>query len=68
MEAVRQKSRYNQLSLYQIREIEIYLLSQSLDNLGTTQDECLGRTRWSSPLDLATYLYYFTSGCVPIII
>ena len=43
------------------------LLSQSLDDLGTTQGECLGRTRWSSPLDLTTYLYYFTSGCVPII-
>ena len=25
MEAVRQKSRYNQLSIYQIRKIEIYL-------------------------------------------
>jgi len=43
------------------------LLSQSLDDLGTTQGEYLGRTRWSSPLDLTTYLYYFTSGCVPII-
>ena len=40
-----------------------YVLSQSLDDLGTTWDECLGRTRWSSPLDLTTYLYYFTSGC-----
>ena len=27
----------------------------------------LGRTQWSSLLDLTTYLYYFTSGCVPII-
>jgi len=43
------------------------VLSQSLDDLGITQGECLGRTRWSSPLDLTTYLYYFTSGCVPII-
>jgi len=43
------------------------LLSQSLDDLGTTQGECLGRTQWSSLLDLTTYLYYFTSGCVPII-
>ena len=33
------------------------------DHLG----ECLGRTRWSSPLDSTTYLYYFTSGCTPII-
>ena len=43
------------------------LLSQSLDDLGTTLGECLGRTRWSSPLDWTTYLYYFTSGCTPII-
>jgi len=43
------------------------LLSQSLDDLGTTLGECLGRTQWSSLLDLTTYLYYFTSGCVPII-
>jgi len=42
------------------------LLSQSLDDLGTTLGECLGRAQWSSPLDLATYLYYFTSGCVLI--
>jgi len=27
------------------------LLSQSLDDLGTTLGECLGRTRWSSPLN-----------------
>ena len=40
--------------------------SQSLDNLGITQGECLGRTQWSSLLDLTTYLYYFTSGCAPI--
>jgi len=45
----------------------ILLLSQSLDDLGTTQGECLGRTWWSSLLDLATYLYYLTSGCVFII-
>ena len=44
----------------------VLLLSQSLDDLGTTRDECLGRTRWSSPLDSTTYLYYFTSGCTPI--
>jgi len=43
------------------------MLSQSLDDLGTTRGECLGRTRWSSPLDSTTYLYYFTSGCTPII-
>jgi len=43
------------------------LLSQSLDDLGTTRGEYLGRTRWSSPLDLTIYLYYFTSGCTPII-
>jgi len=35
------------------------LLSQSLDDLGTTRGECLGRTRWSSLLDFTTYLYYF---------
>jgi len=46
---------------------QVLLLSQSLNDLGTTQGECLGRTQWSSPLDLTTYLYYFTSGCVPII-
>jgi len=43
------------------------LLSQSLDDLGTTRGECLGKTRWSSLLDLTIYLYYFTSGCTPII-
>ena len=42
------------------------LLSQSLDDLGTTRGECLERTWWSSPLDSTTYLYYFTSGCTPI--
>ena len=42
------------------------MLSQSLDDLGTTRGECLGRTRWSSPLDSTTYLYYFTSGCTSI--
>jgi len=31
----------------------------SLDDLGTTRGECLGRTQWSSPLDWTTYLYYF---------
>jgi len=45
----------------------VLMLSQSLDDLGITLGECLGRTRWSSLLDLTTYLYYFTSGCVPII-
>jgi len=35
------------------------LLLQDLDDLGTTQGECLGRTRWSSPLNWTTYLYYF---------
>jgi len=44
-----------------------HLLSLSLDDSRITRDKCLGRTQWSSPLDLATYLYYFTSGCVPII-
>ena len=38
----------------------------SLDDSRSTQDECLGRTQWSSPLDLTIYLYYFTSGCAPI--
>jgi len=42
------------------------MLSQSLDDLGITLGECLGRTQWSSLLDLTTYLYYFTSGCTPI--
>jgi len=37
----------------------VCLLSQSLDNLGITRGECLERTRWSSPLDWTTYLYYF---------
>jgi len=45
---------------------QVLLLSQSLDDLGTTWGECLGRTRWSSSLDSTTYLYYFTSGCIPI--
>ena len=36
-----------------------YLLSQGLDDLGTTRGECLGRTRWSSLLDWTIYLYYF---------
>ena len=43
-----------------------HLLSQSLNDLGTTQDECLERTWWSSLLDSTTYLYYFTSGYAPI--
>jgi len=34
-----------------IKGVTDWLLSQSLDVLGTTLDECLGRTRWSSPLD-----------------
>jgi len=54
--------------VYCDKQVEEVVLSQSLDNLGTTQGECLERTWWSSPLDLTTYLYYFTSGCVPIII
>jgi len=45
----------------------VLLLSQGLDDLGTTRGECLGRTRgeclgrtrWSSLLDWTTYLYYF---------
>ena len=45
----------------------VLLLLQSLDDSGTTLGECLGRTQWSSPLELATYLYYFTSGCASII-
>jgi len=40
-------------------EFSTKLLSQSLDDLGTTLGECLGRTRWSSSLDCTTYLYYF---------
>jgi len=36
-----------------------HLLSLSLDDSRTTLGKCLGRTRWSSPLDLAVYLYYF---------
>jgi len=44
----------------------VQVLSQSLDDLGTTLGECLGRTRWSSPLDSTTYLYNFTSDCTPI--
>ena len=35
------------------------VLSLSLDNSRTTRCECLERTRWSSPLDWTTYLYYF---------
>ena len=35
------------------------MLSLSLDDSRTTRCECLGRTRWSSPLDWTTYLYYF---------
>ena len=53
--------------LYKIYVVQnVSMLSQSLDDLGITLGECLGRTWWSSPLDLATYLYYFTSGCVLI--
>ena len=37
----------------------VVLLSLSLDDSRTTLGECLGRTRWSSPLDWTTYLYYF---------
>jgi len=40
----------------------ILVLSLSLDNSRITQGKCLERTRWSSPLDLTIYLYYFTSG------
>jgi len=46
----------------------VLLLSQSLDDLGTTRGKCLEKTQWSSLLDLTTYLYYFTSGCTPITI
>jgi len=42
-----------------IRRLQDVMLSQSLDDLGTTRGECLGRTRWSSSLDWTTYLYYF---------
>ena len=42
-----------------VKYISSVVLSQSLDDLGTTRGECLGRTRWSSPLDWTTYLYYF---------
>jgi len=42
---------------------QVLLLPLGLDDSRTTQGECLERTRWSSPLDLTTYLYYFTSGC-----
>jgi len=45
----------------------VLLLLQSLDDLGTTRGECLGRTWWSSPLDWTTYLYYFTSGCTLLV-
>jgi len=41
------------------------LLSQSLDDLGTTLGECLGRTQWGSPLDSTTYLYYFYKWLYP---
>ena len=41
------------------REIIHQVLSLSLDDSRTTRGECLGRTRWSSPLDWTTYLYYF---------
>ena len=47
-------------------DCEKQVLSQSFDDLEITRGECLERTRWSSPLDLTTYLYYFTSGCAPI--
>ena len=40
-------------------EIPSRLLSLSCEDSRTTLDECLGRTRWSSSLDLTTYLYYF---------
>jgi len=51
---------------YEIHDKEMLaMLSQSLDDLGITLGKCLGRTRWSSPLDSTTYLYYFTSGYTP---
>ena len=34
-----------------VKYISSVVLSQSLDDLGTTRGECLGRTRWSSLLD-----------------
>jgi len=43
------------------------VLSLSLDDSRTTQDECLGRTQWSSPLDSTIYLYYFYKWLCPII-
>jgi len=49
------------------QSLEGRVLSLSLNNSRITRDECLERTWWSSLLDLATYLYYFTSGCAPII-
>jgi len=56
------------IEVISVREwYQVFLLSLSLDDSRITRDECLGRTQWSSLLDLATYLYYFTSGYVPII-
>jgi len=55
------------IEVISVREwYRVLLLLQSLDDLGTTLGECLGRTRWSFPLDSTIYLYYFTSGCTPI--
>jgi len=64
------KPELSQLLFTSIRQrelVRVLMLSQSLGDLGTTRGECLGRTRWSSPLDWTTYLCYFTSGCTPII-
>jgi len=37
----------------------VLMLSLSLDDSRITQGEYLGRTQWSSSLDLTVYLYYF---------
>ena len=39
--------------------IQSQMLLLSLDDSRITRGECLGRTRWSSSLDLTIYLYYF---------
>jgi len=52
--------------LWKKYKISLVLLL-SLDDSRTTWSKCLEKTRWSSSLDLSTYLYYFTSGYVSII-
>ena len=61
------KKRWLESCLEKLKSLKNRVLLQGLDNLGTTRGECLGRTRQSSLLDLAIYLYYFTSGYVLII-